>query len=116
MPWGDGTGPMGEGPMTGRRLGYCAGYGAPGYAGGGRGLGLGRGRGWRHRYFATGLPGWARGGFPPVGPVAGPAGVFREAEPRPDETSVLKAQVEYLEAALEETRVRLAELDKGQED
>lgn len=23
MPWGDGTGPMGYGPMTGRGAGYC---------------------------------------------------------------------------------------------
>ncbi len=31
MPRGDGTGPMGTGPMTGRGAGYCAGYTAPGY-------------------------------------------------------------------------------------
>ena len=31
MPCGDGTGPMGLGPGTGRFLGYCAGYPAPGY-------------------------------------------------------------------------------------
>ncbi len=31
MPWGDGTGPMGMGPMTGRGAGFCAGYGVPGY-------------------------------------------------------------------------------------
>ena len=71
MPRGDGTGPAGEGPMTGRRLGYCAGNDRPGYteaergfAGGGRfrsgfsrrgpgfargGLGMGRGRGFARR-------------------------------------------------------------------
>lgn len=32
MPRGDGTGPMGRGSMTGRGMGYCAGYCAPGYA------------------------------------------------------------------------------------
>jgi uncharacterized protein DUF5320 len=32
MPGGDGTGPMGMGPMTGRAAGYCAGNGAPGFA------------------------------------------------------------------------------------
>ncbi len=32
MPWGDETGPMGQGPMTGRGAGYCAGYNTPGYA------------------------------------------------------------------------------------
>ena len=31
MPRGNGTGPMGLGPMTGRAAGYCAGYGVPGY-------------------------------------------------------------------------------------
>ena len=32
MPWGDRTGPMGYGPMTGRGAGYCAGYQMPGSA------------------------------------------------------------------------------------
>lgn len=32
MPWGDGTGPWGGGPMTGRAAGFCAGYPVPGYA------------------------------------------------------------------------------------
>ena len=48
MPGGDGTGPMGMGPMTGRAAGYCAGYAMPGYANpiGGRGRGFwGCGRG-----------------------------------------------------------------------
>jgi hypothetical protein len=31
MPRGDGTGPGGMGPMTGRAAGYCAGYNVPGY-------------------------------------------------------------------------------------
>jgi len=31
MPLGDGTGPRGFGPMTGRAAGYCAGYSVPGY-------------------------------------------------------------------------------------
>lgn len=52
MPGGDGTGPNGEGPMTGRRLGRCrdndsyAGPGAYGYGRyGRRGFGFGFGRG-----------------------------------------------------------------------
>lgn len=47
MPRGDGTGPVGQGPMTGRGLGRCAGNDAPGYGNGffGRGLGRGFGRG-----------------------------------------------------------------------
>jgi len=31
MPLGDGTGPAGAGPMTGRAAGFCAGYPLPGY-------------------------------------------------------------------------------------
>jgi len=31
MPWGDGTGPAGKGPKTGRGMGFCAGYDKPGY-------------------------------------------------------------------------------------
>jgi len=53
MPRGDGTGPAGQGPMTGRGMGYCAGFNAPGYMNGGFGRGMGRGFGrgfgWRAR-------------------------------------------------------------------
>jgi hypothetical protein len=40
MPRGDGTGPAGMGPMTGRAAGFCAGYPVPGYMNpaGGRGF------------------------------------------------------------------------------
>jgi len=41
MPRGDRTGPLGEGPMSGRQLGYGAGYNTPGYTKA-RGAGLGR--------------------------------------------------------------------------
>ncbi|MDA3879638.1 MAG: DUF5320 domain-containing protein [Prolixibacteraceae bacterium] len=50
MARGDKTGPMGQGPMTGRSLGYCAGYDSPGFTrgfGGGRGQGHGSGGGMR---------------------------------------------------------------------
>jgi len=53
MPRGDGTGPAGLGPMTGRGAGRCAGYPYPGFMnpGFGRGYsGWGRGRGWRNWY------------------------------------------------------------------
>jgi hypothetical protein len=55
MPRGDRTGPLGEGPMTGRQLGYGAGYDSPGYTkgsgwGAGRGF-FGRGRGFFGRRF-----------------------------------------------------------------
>lgn len=69
MPGGDGTGPWGLGPMTGRRAGYCMGFSTPGFAnpyvhpmwfGYGRGMGMGFGRrGGRFRRFAF-VP---RGGY-----------------------------------------------------
>ena len=47
MPRGDRTGPMGAGPMTGRGVGFCAGYDVPGYMNSSfeRGFGRGFGRG-----------------------------------------------------------------------
>lgn len=81
MPYGDGTGPMGAGPQTGRGAGFCAGFRVPGFMNRpwfGRGfLGnsgwIGRGgRGWRHWFRATGLPGWMRAGQMNAAPVAAP--------------------------------------------
>ncbi len=79
MPRGDGTGPAGMGPMTGRAAGYCAGYPMPGFTnpipgrgfggggrgfgGGGRGGGGGGGWGRRNQFYATGLTGWQRAGY-----------------------------------------------------
>ena len=57
MPWGDRTGPLGLGPMTGRGLGYCAGFNTPGFV---KGPGFGWGRGWR--WFGGRGRGWG-GGF-----------------------------------------------------
>ena len=124
MPAGDGTGPRGMGPMTGRRAGYCAGYGMPGYAnpmpgrgfgmGWGRGGGWGRGRGWRHMYYATGLPGWARYGYAPAWGAPPPAayGPYG-APPTPEqETEFLKSQAEMLKEGLDAISQRIAELEK----
>ena len=108
MPRGNGTGPAGLGPMTGRRAGYCAGYALPGYAnpGMGRGLGMGvgfggGGRGWRNMFYATGLPGWMRYGYP------GPAPVAPE-----DEAAALKAQAEALQKQVEAINKRLSEIEQ----
>ena len=58
MPRGDRTGPLGEGAMTGRQLGYGAGFDSPGFTqrfgfGRGRGRGVGLGAGFRNRNFTT---------------------------------------------------------------
>lgn len=61
MPLGDRTGPWGIGPMTGRAMGYCAGFPYPGYMNPGYGFGRGA---WFGRGFGRGR-GWRRGGFLP---------------------------------------------------
>lgn len=59
MPRRDGTGPMGAGAMTGRKLGVCTGVNEPFYE---RGLGRGCGRGWG-RGFGRGMGLGLRRGF-----------------------------------------------------
>ena len=110
MPGGDGTGPVGMGPITGRAAGFCAGYPVPGYAnpvGGrgywGRGRGRGDGRGWRNRFYATGLPGWARAGYQAGFP----------AEPTAEqEQQSLKQEAQYLQDSLDAVNKRIEELEK----
>ncbi len=51
MPWGDGTGPDGFGPRSGRGLGFCNGYNSPGYFKRARGFGYFGGRG--RRFFGN---------------------------------------------------------------
>ena len=53
MPGGDRTGPLGRGPMTGRAMGYCAGYPQPGYE-----KTFCFGRGYGRRYFRRGRRGY----------------------------------------------------------
>lgn len=107
MPRGNGTGPNGMGPMTGRGDGRCAGNSIPGYMnnGGGRGffgfgrglgLGLGGGRGWRNIFRATGLTGRQRAGV---------------AAPQQD-LNALKQQAENLQNSLDEINRRMDELQK----
>jgi hypothetical protein len=129
MPGGDRTGPMGMGPMTGRAAGYCAGYPVPGYmnpaggrgfGGGGWGRGFGGGwgrgfggggRGWRHRYYATGVPGWAATGWGAAPAWGAAPGMVPTAPTRDVELEALKAQAEYLENSLGEIRKRVQELE-----
>lgn len=98
MPGGDRTGPMGMGPMTGRRAGFCLGLERPGYTGFwgfGGGFGGGRGRGFRRMFYATGLPGWVRYDDPAY-PGAAEAGY--------DQKAILNDQAEYLENQLQEIK------------
>ena len=113
MPARDRTGPMGMGPMTGRAMGYCTGYGAPKReTRGGMWSGLGRGgggRGWRHWFHATGLPRWARQGMTPAGACGAP---FAPPSPQ-QEIDLLKDQAEWLKEQLDRVNQRMDDL--GQE-
>jgi hypothetical protein len=111
MPRGNQTGPMGQGHMTGRSLGFYSGYDSPGYKkdfrggmgksfgrGNGRGMGFGRGR----RF------GFANNGFF--------QGLFRmPSMSKNDEISVLKSQAEELKRSQETREKRLNELTKESE-
>jgi hypothetical protein len=111
MPGGDGTGPAGLGPMTGRAAGYCAGSAAPGFISA-RGPWSG-GWGRRNWFYATGLTGWQRAayGYPGV-PYGMPYGApFALTPTREQELNVLKGQAEDLEDTLNGIKKRIEELE-----
>lgn len=95
MPQGNGTGPVGAGPMTGRGAGYCAGNNAPGWKipGGGRML-----RGFRRH-------GTARGFFRNHAQHA-----VTVAEPM-----VLEKKIDALQVQLASLEQQLAEMDGKKE-
>lgn len=119
MPRGDRTGPTGQGPITGRAAGYCAGYPTPGYAnlnpGGGRrmgwrrgGMGFGGGRG------------FGRGMAPLDAPMPAQAYPY-PAYPPPAanseiECDFLKSQQQALQQQLDAVKQRLDELSTQQEE
>jgi hypothetical protein len=111
MPFGNGTGPNGSGPMTGRGAGYCSGNASPGSMNytfrGGRNFGWfggGRGRGFRHIYNATGLPAWARYNNPDIPPES----TSNAAEER----EMLKLQAQNMQHTLEAINERIQALEK----
>lgn len=124
MPRGDGTGPRGMGPRSGRAAGYCAGLNAPGFvnpvSGGNAGMGFGRGRegqgrgaggggrGWRNWFFATGLPGWMRRG----GYAAPDHNMVQNQKSAPQiEKQALKEQADVLQSELNFIKQRLSEIE-----
>jgi len=99
MPRGDGTGPAGQGPMTGRGLGYCNGFATPGFGkpsprGMGRGF-FGRGSGFRRGYRNFQYPGWNY-------PTATPDVKTQKMN--------LENEIKFLSDQLEELKTRLSEL------
>jgi len=112
MPRGDGTGPAGLGPMTGRGLGYCAGYSRPGYATPrfgwrrGWGRGFGRGLGWRRGWGrGWGHPGWGYPLYQNQSPTAS-----EEKELLKEEKEILTDELKALEEEMKAVEKRLGEL------
>lgn len=118
MPGGDGSGPLGMGPGSGRGMGYCGGNQAPGYMSAfpGRGFwgrGRGGGHGRRYWFYATGLTGWQRAaiGTPPAS--FGPTAAMPATDPgavRAQELSVLEANLRYIEQTAASLRQRIDQL------
>jgi len=111
MPGGDGTGPLGLGPGTGRRMGYCFGYNVPGFMnpgfgfgrgfwgrgfgrGFGRGMGFGRGFAWRARMFSA---------TPTIQPQ-----VITET----DEKQLLNEEKEYIKEEIGALKKEMQEIEK----
>jgi len=113
MPGGDRTGPRGMGPMTGRALGYCAGYDTPGYM---KGPGMGFGRGW------GGGRGWGRGRWGGYGrgygwgyriPVYTPYSPSTVPQVSPEnQLPMLKQEKDYLESEMNSLKSALDDISK----
>lgn len=108
MPGFDGTGPVGQGQMTGGGRGYCVVSlnGADARLGNGRGsYGRGGGRGFRNCFYATGRPGWMR-----AQKGAKVLGGLKSAMLKSDEVSVLKEEASYLKEQLDAIQSRIQDL------
>ena len=110
MPRGDRTGPSGNGPMTGRQMGYCNGNDQVGNAGDnsfGRGLGRGFGRGAGFgRGFGRGL-GYGRGAGFANGNYSDNSGLgVSEKTLIENEINSIKNQMSLLEKRLSEINIK----------
>lgn len=99
MPGGDGTGPRGMGPMTGRAAGDCAGYSVPGYMNPVMGRGVVWRRGIRRRGNLT----------------SSYSEHVDTTATREQEMEALKAQTADLQGALQGLQQRISELESNGE-
>ncbi|KPL16335.1 MAG: hypothetical protein AMS26_05005 [Bacteroides sp. SM23_62] len=111
MPRGDRTGPFGEGPKTGRQMGYCTGHDSPGFVNihpnwkfrpGRR---LGRGFGWG---IGRGPGSGFRGGFGP-GFIHGYGRMYEDI-PEVSEKTMIENEIRILKDQLSSLEDRLSKL------
>ncbi len=114
MPGGDRSGPMGQGPVTGRGLGFCTGYESAGFTkgagyGSGRRFGMGRGM-----HYGRGRGGRSFGRFGGIGYNAGGIRDYPEVPSlnKEDEIRLLKSQAEELGRSQRDIEKRLKDLEK----
>lgn len=112
MPRGNRTGPRGDGPMSGRGAGYCAGNDRPGFASSGMGYGRGFGRGMAYGQGRGRGMGYDGPGFREPDPYySRTVPIYREPSPD-EEKKYLEDVVKDLEAELENVKTRINELAK----
>ena len=113
MPRGDRTGPMGQGPVTGRALGYCQGFDSPGFT---KGVGGGMGRGFGYRGGMGRGRGFGRGrNFGGAYTESFPGYPWMPSMSKEDETKLLKTQADELSRSQKDIEKRLGELEKKEE-
>ncbi|MFC2093139.1 DUF5320 domain-containing protein [Bacteroidota bacterium] len=101
MPGGDRTGPLGQGPLTGRRMGYCVGEDRPGDM---YNSGYGYGRGWgRELVLGRGF----RRGFGP-GRGMGYGNFYQENITDVSEKTLLENEIRILKEQLSSLENRLS--------
>jgi hypothetical protein len=110
IPGGDGSGPRGLGPRSGKSRGFCAGYPVPGYAnfrvlGWGRRCGFGRALGPGRRRFRRRIypKKYLDGTIDDFDPISVPS--------QEDEKAYLEDLIKILEKELSEAKNRIEELN-----
>jgi hypothetical protein len=104
MPRGDRTGPLGEGPKTGRALGYCVGNEFPGYYY--SGVAWGRGLGRRFRGGMGPGAGYGRGFHRRFGPFGG------EFSQGVSDKTLIENEIRILKDQLSSLEEQLSKLDE----
>ena len=116
MPVGDKTEPLGEGPVTGRGLGYCTKHPAPGYANSNTGPGYHRGLGYRG--------GVGRGRRNQFRNCAWDSSDFKRSSVTPshqgrtlhEEWESFQENIKRIDKVLKDMKKRIAELEAQKED